>query len=195
MFNLVTFKYNQVYKIRLEQKMKLTIVRHAESIANSKKISQGKKDAWADTPLTEKGLSQAKAVAKRLKDEDVKIIFCSTLRRAKETAEEINKFHNVEIKYDSRLIDEINGEPLESFISRCKDSFKEIEKNGKNAIIVAHGSVCLTLLAITTGSREEGGKLMREYSSKYGNTCVSFVERVKDKYQINLIGCRKHLDN
>lgn len=175
--------------------MKLTIVRHAESVANSKKINQGNKNEWADTALTEKGLAQAKAVAKRLKDEDIEIIFCSTLKRAKETAEEINKFHNVAIKYDSRLIDDINEEPLEDFISRCKESFKEIEKTGKNAIIVAHGSVCLTLLAITTGSREEGGKLVREHAHKYGNTCVSFVERVKSKYKIHLIGCRKHLEN
>lgn len=175
--------------------MKLIIVRHAESVANSKKISQANRDKWADTPLTEKGLTQANAVAQRLKDEDIEIIYCSTLKRAKETAEEINKFHNVEIKYDSRFIDEINDEPLEDFISRCKESFKEIEKTGKNVIIVAHGSVCLTLLAFTTASREEGGKIVKEYAHKYGNTCVSFIEKVKGKYQIKLIGCRKHLED
>ena len=175
--------------------MNLIIVRHAESIANSKKMSQANRDEWADTSLTEKGLIQARAVAQRLKDEDIEIIFCSTLKRAKETAQEINKFHNVEIKYDSRLIDDINDEPLEEFISRCSESFKEIEKSGKNAIIVAHGSVCLTLLAFTTGSKDEGEKIIRKYTGRYDNTCVSFVEKVSNKYQIKLIGCRKHLEN
>ncbi|MEK6894858.1 MAG: histidine phosphatase family protein [Nanoarchaeota archaeon] len=175
--------------------MNLIIVRHAESIANSKRMSQANRDEWADTSLTEKGLIQAKAVAQRLKNENIEIIFCSTLKRAKETTQEINKFHNVEIKYDSRLIDNINDEPLEDFISRCNESFKEIEKTGKNAIIVAHGSVCLTLLAFATGSKDEGEKIISKYTNKYDNTCVSFVEKVKGKYQINLIGCRKHLDN
>lgn len=175
--------------------MNLIIVRHAESIANSKGISQANRDEWSDTSLTEKGLIQAKAVAERLKNEDIKIIFCSTLKRAKETAQEINKFHNVEIKYDSRIIDDIADEPSEDFISRCNQAFKEIEKTNKNAIIVVHGSVCLTLLALTTGSKEEGNKLVKEYSYKYGNTCVSFVEKVKGKYQIKLIACRKHIEN
>ncbi|MEK6908644.1 MAG: histidine phosphatase family protein [Nanoarchaeota archaeon] len=175
--------------------MNLIIVRHAESLANSKNMSQANRDGWSDTSLTEKGLIQAKAVAQRLKDEDIEIIYCSTLKRAKETAQEINKFHNVEIKYDSRLIDDINDEPLEKFISRCNESFKEIEKFGKNAIIVAHGSVCLTLLAFTTGSRDEGEKIINKYTNKYDNTCVSFVENVNNEYKIKLIACRKHLEN
>jgi len=158
-------------------------------------MSQANKDEWSDTPITEKGLIQARAVAERLKNEKIEIIFCSTLQRAKETAQEINKFHNVEIKYDSRLIDDINDESLKDFISRCSESFKEIEKFGKNAIIVAHGSVCLTLLALTTGSKEEGGKIVKDYSHKYGNTCVSIVEKIKNKYEIKLIACKKHLES
>ncbi len=174
--------------------MKLTIVRHGESIANSKGISQGNQDEWMDTPLTEKGKEQARAVAERLKNEDVDIIISSDLKRAKQTAEEINKFHNVEIKFDSRLRDMLNNEELEKFISKCNCTFEEIENAGKNTIIVAHGSSCLTLLAITTGSREEGGKIVREHQNKHGNTCVSVVEREGDKYEIKFIGCKKHLD-
>ncbi len=174
--------------------MKLTIVRHGESIANSKNISQGKQDEWLDTPLTEKGKKQAKAVAERLKDEGVSIIISSDLKRAKQTAEEINKFHNVEIKLDSRLRDMLNNEALEDFIAKCNQAFDDIEKLGKNAIVVAHGSSCLTLLAITTGNREEGGKIVREHQEKYGNTCVSVVEKQGDKYNIKFIGCKKHLE-
>ena len=174
--------------------MNLIIVRHGESVANSKEIDQGNKDEWSDTPLTEKGLNQARAVAQRLKDEDIKIIFTSDLKRAKQTAEEINKFHNVKMIIDSRLRDIVNDENLEDFILKCDYAFKDIEKAGKNAIIVAHGSSCLTILAKTTSSREEGAKIVSQYKNGYGNTCVSLVEKVGDKYKIKLIGCRKHLD-
>ncbi len=173
--------------------MKLIIIRHGESEANAKGISQGNLDEWIDTPLTEKGKKQAKAVAKRLEDEDIEIIISSDLKRAKQTAEEINKFHNVEIRLDSRLRDMLNNEELEDFIAKCNHAFDDIEKLGKNAIVVAHGSSCLTLLAITTGSREEGGKIVREHQNKHGNTCVSVVEKEGDKYNIKFIGCKKHL--
>ena len=174
--------------------MKLILVRHGQSIANSKKISQGNQDKWIDTPLTNKGIEQAQAVAKRLKDEKIEIIYSSDLKRAKQTAKEINKFYNVEIRLDSRIRDMLNDEKIKDFVEKCKSFLKEVEKAGKNAIIVGHGSSCLTLLAITTQSREEGGKIVREHQNKYGNTCVSIVEKEGSKYKINFIGCKKHLE-
>jgi broad specificity phosphatase PhoE len=174
--------------------MKLIIVRHGQSIANSKGITQGNKDEWIDTSLTKKGLEQARKVAERLNEEDIDIIYSSDLKRAKQTAEEINKFHKVKIKLEPRLRDKLNNEDKEDFIAKINSFFKEIEKKDKNAIIVAHGSSCLTLLAITTGSREEGGKLVREHQDKHGNTCVSVVEKVGNNYKIKFIGCRRHLE-
>ena len=174
--------------------MKLIIVRHGESEANAKGISQGNRDEWLDTSLTEKGNKQAKAVAKRLKDEDIGVIISSDLKRAKQTAEEINKFHNVEIILDSRLRDMLNNEELEDFIAKCNHTLGDIEKLDKNAIVVTHESSCLTLLAITTGNREEGGKNVREHQNKPGNTCVSVVEKEGNKYNIKFIGCKKHLE-
>ena len=67
--------------------MKLIIVRHAESEANSKGISQGYKNEWEDTPLSGKGEQQAKKVAQRLKSEEISLIYSSDLKRAKQTAE------------------------------------------------------------------------------------------------------------
>lgn len=116
------------------------------------------------------------------------------MKRAKQTAEEINKFHDVKIIFDPRLRDMLDDEDLENFIKKCERSFKDIENENKNVLVVAHGSSVLTLLAITTGSREEGGKIVREHSSKYGNTYVSLVEKEGNKYNIKLIGCKNHLD-
>ncbi len=174
--------------------MNIILVRHGESIANFKDISQGKGDDWADTSLSEKGKEQALKVAERLKSEKIDVIYSSDLKRAVQTAKEINKFHNVKIKIDPRLRDMLDNENLEEFIKKCEESFKDIEYENKNVLVVAHGSSVLTLLAITTGSREAGGKLVRENSGKYGNTYVSLVERKGKKYEIKLIGCKKHLE-
>ena len=77
---------------------KIILVRHGESIANAEGVSQGNKDEWIDTHLSKKGKEQADKVAQRLKNEKIDIIYSSDLKRAKETAEAINKFHNVNIK-------------------------------------------------------------------------------------------------
>lgn len=174
--------------------MKIIMVRHGQSIANSKGISQGNKDEWIDKPLSKKGKEQAEKVAQRLKNEDIGIIYSSDLKRAKETAEIINEFHNVKIKSDNRLRDMLNDENLEEFIKKCVNSFRDIEKEHKNVLVVSHGSSVLTLLAASTGNRKEGGKIVRKHSSTYGNTCISIVERKNGKYKIKLIGCRKHLE-
>ena len=174
--------------------MRLITVRHGQSIANSKGIKQGNRDEWIDTPLTKKGIEQARKVAEKLKDEDINIIYSSDLKRARQTAEEINKFHKVKVKLEPRLRDILNDEDKEDFIEKCNSFFKEIERRDKNAIIVGHGSSCLTLLALTTSSREEGGKIVREHQNKHGNASVSVVEKIGDNYKIKLIGCRKHLE-
>jgi len=173
---------------------RIILVRHGESVANAKKVSQGKQDEWIDTHLTEKGRDEARKVAQRLKKEKIGIIYSSDLKRAKETAEEINKFHSVKIKFDDRLRDILNDELLEDFVKKCSDLFKEIENEERNILVVAHGSSVLTLLAILAGSKEEGDKIVEEHRRKYGNTCVSLVEKDGNKYNIKLIGCGKHLD-
>ncbi len=173
--------------------MKLILVRHGQSIANSRWRSQGNKDKWVNTSLSKKGIEQAKRVAERLKDENISVIYSSDLKRAKQTAKEINKFHRVKIKLEPRLRDKLNDEDKEDFISKINSFFKEIEKKNKNAIVVGHGSSCLTLVAITTGSRKKGGKIFREHQNKHGNTSVSVVEKTGDNYKIKLIGCKKHL--
>lgn len=174
--------------------MKILLVRHGESMANSKKISQGNRDEWEDTPLSENGKEQAKKVAKRLREEKIDLIISSDLKRARETAKEINKFHRVEVKLDPRLRDMLNNENIEDFIKKCRSAFKDIEKENKNVIVVAHGSSCLTLLAISTGNREMGAKIVQDPKNKHGNTYISLLEKEGDNYKIKFIGCGKHLE-
>ncbi len=68
------------------------IVRHGQSIANADKLLQG----WADYPLSEEGILQAKVTGRYLANTGVKLnrIYTSPLSRARRTADEIAKrFH------------------------------------------------------------------------------------------------------
>lgn len=65
--------------------MKLLIVRHGETVANSKKILQGKDGG----KLNEKGIKQAQEAGKHLKNHKIDMVFCSPLDRCVETLNNI----------------------------------------------------------------------------------------------------------
>jgi phosphoserine phosphatase len=69
--------------------MRLIIVRHGESEWNRVGRYQGQCDA----PLSDLGLRQAEALARRLSDEPLDVIFTSPLQRAAKTAEAIARYH------------------------------------------------------------------------------------------------------
>lgn len=69
--------------------MKLILARHGETIENARGIAQGHNHGT----LSEKGIRQAKGLAKRLVHEKIECIFSSDLSRAAETAKEVKKFH------------------------------------------------------------------------------------------------------
>jgi probable phosphoglycerate mutase len=71
----------------------ITVVRHGETEWNRKGIQQG----HLDSPLSESGIKQAKALSQRLKDEHYELIHTSSLGRALQTAEIINESLNIEI--------------------------------------------------------------------------------------------------
>jgi probable phosphoglycerate mutase len=69
--------------------MRLIIVRHGESEWNRIGRYQGQHDV----PLSDLGLRQAEALALRLCDEPLDMIFTSSLQRAAKTAEAIARYH------------------------------------------------------------------------------------------------------
>ena len=71
--------------------MKLITVRHGKTKANEMGLSQGHLNTEVAN-LNEEGITQAKKVAKRLKNEKIDIIYSSDLKRAKNTAKEIAKY-------------------------------------------------------------------------------------------------------
>ena len=82
------------------------LVRHGETDWNNKKIMHGQ----VDIPLNEFGVKQAKLLAQELKNVHIDVCFCSTLSRAKQTAEEIMFFHkDAPVYYDERLMELYKG--------------------------------------------------------------------------------------
>ena len=70
--------------------MNLFVTRHGQTDWNVQKKVMGR----CDEPLNEKGLEQAEETRKKLLDEDIDLIICSPLIRARKTAEVINKGRN-----------------------------------------------------------------------------------------------------
>lgn len=86
--------------------MKLYIVRHGQTDWNSQHKVQGK----ADISLNSKGIAQAEEIRKKLENELIDLIICSPLKRAKETAEVINRDRNIPIIYDEEISERDFGE-------------------------------------------------------------------------------------
>lgn len=93
--------------------MIIYFVRHGESEGNKKNTHQN-----VNTPLSDKGIKQAEALAKRLKDVHFDIIYSSDSLRAKQTAEIINKETKTNIEYwpdlvEMRMSSEIRGKSVD----------------------------------------------------------------------------------
>ncbi len=96
---------------------KIYFVRHGETNANVEKRYCG----YTDIELNGNGTMQAKNISKILEKYNIDLIYSSDLIRAKTTAEEINKYHKLNIEYLSELR-EMNFGILEDL------TFKEIGK-------------------------------------------------------------------
>lgn len=82
-------------------------VRHGQTDYNLNKIYAGQQDI----PLNQNGIDQAKLTAIDLQDINFDVCFCSPLIRAKQTCEEILKYHKELFPiYDDRLKERFYGD-------------------------------------------------------------------------------------
>lgn len=86
--------------------MKIFIIRHGQTEWNALGKLQGRQDI----KLNEVGKEQALTTGEKIKNEKIDIIITSPLKRARETAEIINKQFNVEIVEDDRLMERCYGD-------------------------------------------------------------------------------------
>lgn len=79
--------------------MKIIITRHGQTDWNV----LGKLQGQTDVELNDVGRKQAEEVGKMIQDENINLIITSPLKRAKETAEIINKYLDANLIEDDRL--------------------------------------------------------------------------------------------
>ena len=79
--------------------MKITFVRHMQTVSNAKGILQGS----SDTELSEFGLEQCKIFVENVDFSDIDVIYSSTLTRAKFLAKMISDKYNKKLINDDRL--------------------------------------------------------------------------------------------
>jgi 2,3-bisphosphoglycerate-dependent phosphoglycerate mutase len=81
------------------ERTRVIIVRHGQTQWNLKLIRQG----HLDSPLTDRGITQAKALGKRLAHEEFTALYSSDLGRAVQTAEMIGAVTGHSVVIDDRL--------------------------------------------------------------------------------------------
>ncbi len=101
--------------------MKVFVTRHGQTSWNV----LGKIQGQTDIELNETGRMQARETGESIKNEDIDLIITSPLKRAKETAEIINKNFNVNIIEDKRLMERFFGE-YEGLTKEERAKLKEI---------------------------------------------------------------------
>ena len=138
------------------------VVRHGETEWNAINKVLGR----TDMPLNDKGLEQAREIARSLKDAKIDVFLCSPLIRARQTADAISSEIGIRYKIDDRLIEQDFGEfegvdrsdaeyqaakreyfarypGGESFFDLAARVFPLIkELEGSNALLVTHGGIC-----------------------------------------------------
>jgi len=123
-----------------------------------------------DESLNQEGIAQANELAEQLKDVHFDAIISSPLSRAHQTAEIVNKYHNISIEIDSswqeRGVGEYtdletwnklfdfdqdfslkHSEDLKGFFARIYGAIDELKQkyDDKTVLVVSHGGVHLAL--------------------------------------------------
>ena len=86
--------------------MRILVIRHGESEADILDVHEGR----ADFELTERGHRQAVAMARYVKEHyDISAIYCSTLKRAYQTAAHLSEVTGMPLTPDEKLMEFNNG--------------------------------------------------------------------------------------
>ena len=197
--------------------MKLILTRHGETEENIAEIMQG----HLPGKLSEKGKTQAKKLAQRLKDEKIDAIYCSNLARAVDSAKEIIVFHkNIPLRLVKELRERNHGEfegkkrsqLTEKDVSQFR-SITEAPKNGESWLQVyeraqmfldklLHKYKNQTVLLVSHGGlvrtlicvikNQPPDEIFN--IDKIINTGITIFEIDEDKnHKIQLFNCAKHL--
>ena len=197
--------------------MRLIITRHGQTEQNKARVLQGQ----IPGELSELGKEQARKVAERLKEEQIDHIFISPLARAKDTAEEISKYHRdkpfelrdelkelhmgkfqgkpapeglMEDRWIKGYFSKSGGEEYSDLVERAKIFLNDIipKFKGKNVLVVAHNGINQALVTVLLG---KDWRYIREMGG-LKNTSVTIFEFDEEGNPIRkLFNCAKHLED
>lgn len=184
--------------IRLDKAVRLTLVRHGESVANRVQRWQGQ----GDSPLSELGQEQARHAGKRLSQLRFDRVISSDLMRARDTAQASGHAFEVDPAWrefdvgvwEGLTREEVNerypeemerlkagedipmggGESYSGFSARIDRALEKLRSElapGSHALIVCHGGVIGTLIAGLLGLRGKN----RWPLGRASNTSVSQI--------------------
>lgn len=191
--------------------MSIILVRHGETPLNAARVLQP-----PDTPLSERGLAQAQAVARRLAGAGLAGILSSDMRRAWSTAEAIAGATGLPVAptarlhernfgdlrgraYDTLGYDPIasedappGGESMDAFRQRVAEAFAEVlamraALDGPLAV-VTHGLVIKTLLRMHATLA-----VGAQHPEHVANTSVTILQATAP-HRVVLLNCARHLE-
>ncbi len=171
--------------------MKITLLRHAEV----QEEYLGKYNGHNDISLSQNGRLQAKKLSVEFKAKNFDKIYCSDLRRTKETLEllelpqqvvyseklrekswgihegkSFDEIQEMGVKYENfeQYIDALDGENMQEYILKIESYFKEVifKQDAENILVVTHSGVIKVLLSILNKtSLEEAFGISLPYAS------------------------------
>jgi len=140
--------------------MRLILVRHGQTDWNRERRVQG----LSDLALNEIGRRQAEALAHALRNETIDAIYTSPLRRARETADAIGRFHDVPVivhdglkELDVGQVDGLTYEEMKAqhseFFARWMADFTSVRLPGGGTLPELQEQCCTALDEIVTEHR------------------------------------------
>ena len=176
------------------------LVRHGEAVKQTDTDELG-------PPLTERGGRQAARAGKRLADETFDHIYTSDLRRARETAQAIRRYHKDTPCTSTADLREVShhhfatpAEPVSDkeakhlalehrVIQEFVNFLRRVHRPGKKILLVCHGNIIRCLIAML-GDKDP----TRSALIDIGNTALSIVEIWPNNVAVlKLANCLRHV--
>ena len=198
--------------------IRIILVRHGETVQNARHIIQGHLPGI----LSKKGREQAKKVAEYLKKEKLDRIYVSDLKRTRDTAKAIIKFHpRVPVIYDPRLREQNYGiyqgkasGTMDEAVRKRRIPYHLYTPRGGESIVDVQNRVIQflhdilsekglkTVLLVTHGGpmtrmlmHLERAHEEQYINYRHANTGVTILEfDRKQKHKISVLNSTKHLD-
>lgn len=191
--------------------MAIVLIRHGETAGNAQRFLQ-----HPDTPLSERGLAQARRLGERLGRGRIAAIVASDYARAWTTAQQVRDASGAALSVDvglrERNFGDLRGRPYadlgfdpfapgylppggeswEDLHRRVDETWERLHAHAAglegDLVLVSHGLVLHSLVSRRLGLAEE-----LVVPASFGNTAVTIVDPAPP-WTVRLLGCTAHLD-